>query len=338
MRRDIAQIARMPLRFRKVYELLALGYRDTEASRRRHDAVLFWLAIALVPIMVSVHSVYGFFFGLLGSRAGWYNPLQPPYFVLGAVVSGFSALIVVMASVRKLLGWRELLVDRTFRVFGAFLAFVVFLYLYFVFSEHVTAQFAAPPGERAVSSALLTGRYAGLFWATVAGGLLAPFFVLFVQAVRKKEVSVPAVVSAALVVNAAMLLKRVLLVLPPQQIPNLPLPMDPGVYRPTLLELTTTFGTYAFGGLLFVLLLCALPMVELPLGPAEEPSPAAPAGGSARRISTRRIAIAATVAAGVALIAWGVATRDHDLAPLKWILGLVLLATSPLQVSLEVER
>ena len=76
--------------------------------------------------VISVHSVYGLFFGLMLSRPGWFNPLQAPYFVLGAVVSGFSAILVVAALMRGIYKWHELLPDRMFRVFGAFLAFVVF--------------------------------------------------------------------------------------------------------------------------------------------------------------------------------------------------------------------
>ena len=90
------------------------------------------LEIFDIPIMVSVHSVYGLFFGLLASKAGWFNPLQAPYFVLGAIVSGFSAIIVVSALLRRAYAWRDVLSDRIFKTFGVFLAFVVALYLYFL--------------------------------------------------------------------------------------------------------------------------------------------------------------------------------------------------------------
>lgn len=329
MRRDLWVLSRLDLPFRAVYGRLSMGYRDTGQARGRHDRVLFWLAIALVPIMVSVHSVYGLFFGLLGSKAGWYNPLQPPYFVLGAVVSGFSALIVVLAILRHLLGWQDLLEDRVFRAFGGFLAFVLFLYLYFIASEHLTAQYAAPAAERAVSSLLLWGPYSGLFWTTVLGGLALMFAVLFIQTIRRKPVNLLLLAAAAGVVNLAMFVKRVLLVLPAQQHAELPLPMPPGPYRPTVVEWTTTLGTYFVGGLVFLGLLKLLPMVELPLSPADPSLETGPRG----RVR-RRVILALTFGTGLALIAWGIAGREGEYAPIRWILGLCLLAALPLEACL----
>jgi molybdopterin-containing oxidoreductase family membrane subunit len=329
MRRDLWVLSRMEIRFQRLYAWLARGYEDTEDERERHGKVLFWLAIALMPIMVSVHSVYGLFFGLLSAKAGWYNPLQPPYFVLGAVVSGFSALIVVMALLRRLFGWRALLEDGVFRVFGAFLAFMIFLYLYFITSEHLTAQYAAPPPERLVSGMLLWGPYAGVFWTTVVVGLAAMLVVLFIQAVRKGPVNVKLITVSAVVVNVAMLVKRVLLVLPAQQHIALPLPMPMAGYRPTSVEWVTTLGTYFVGGALFVSLLKLFPVIELPLSSPEEGS--RPADRSEAR---RKLTVALTLAAGIALLVWGIAGREGDFAPIRWILGLCLIAVTPLELCL----
>jgi molybdopterin-containing oxidoreductase family membrane subunit len=329
MRRDLWRLSSENLRLARLYRLLSLGYRDTAAERRRHERVLFWLALALVPIMVSVHSVYGLFFGLLSAKAGWFNPLQAPYFVLAAVVSGFSALIVVAALLRRLYRWQDVIDNRTFRVLGALLAFVVFLYLYFVASEHLTAQYAAPPAERAVSDSLLVGSFAPLFWTTVLGGLAAPFVIILAQVLQRRPVRVWLVAVAAAAVNIAMLLKRVLLVVPAQQNAHLPLPRPEVGYLPTHLELAVTLGTYAVGGLLLVGILKVVPVVELPPTTAT-PSTDRPRSGELVRAAV----IAATIAGAIALIAWGVATREHDLAPLKWISGLTLLAAVPLELCL----
>lgn len=327
MRRDLWVLSRMEIRFQGLYSWLARGYEDTEGERERHETVLFWLAVALMPIMVSVHSVYGLFFGLLSAKAGWYNPLQPPYFVLGAVVSGFSALIVVMALLRSLFGWQDLLEDSVFRAFGAFLAFMIFLYLYFISSEHLTAQYAAPPSERLVSGMLLWGAYAGVFWTTVIGGLAAMLVVLFIQAVRKGPVKVRLITASAVVVNVAMLVKRVLLVLPAQQHIALPLPMPMTEYHPTGVEWVTTLGTYFVGGALFVGLLKFFPMIELPLSAPEED-----AGAVNRNDSRRMLTVGLTLAMGLALIVWGIAGREGDFAPIRWILGLCLIAVTPLEL------
>lgn len=326
MRRDLSLLSTMDLKPSRLFGWSSLGYRDTATERRRHQHTLFWLAILLVPIMVSVHSVYGMFFGLLSAKAGWYNPLQAPYFVLGAVVSGFSALIVLAAVLRSLFRWQGLIDDRTFKTLGALLAFVVFLYLYFVASEHLTAQYSAPPHEQTVSEAIVAGRFAVLFWSTIICGLVIPFAVLFAQSIRRRPVSVGWIAVAAAVINAAMLLKRVLLVVPSQQYPRLPLPRPEVGYLPTPIELVMTFGTYAIGGLLLIGVLKHVPLIELPMAPAaaapDEPRTAAVIRGAI---------ISATGIAALALIIWGAVTRDLDLAPVKWISGLMLLAIVPLE-------
>jgi molybdopterin-containing oxidoreductase family membrane subunit len=326
MRRDLWWLSRNANRRRWLYGALTLGYRDTAGMRRRHERTLFWLALALVPIMVSVHSVYGLFFGLLSARPGWYNPLQAPAFVLAAIVSGFSAIIVIAALVRRAYSWGELLPDRLFKTFGSFLAFVVFLYLYFMVSEHLTAQFAAPAADRAVSDALLFGRFSTLFWITTLVGLVAPLLGLLVQAVRPGFVHVGLTAGAALLVNLAMWAKRFLIVIPSQAQPHLPLPRPVAPYAPTAVEMVVTFGSYFLALLLFLALMRVIPAVELAIPTAPEPHT-----GRESVVSARSVVLLATTVAGLLLIAWGVITRDLDLAPVKWMTGLALLVAVPLE-------
>lgn len=333
LRRDFAALGAAP-GGRRAFRSLALGYVDTAESRRRHDRTLYWLAILLVPIMVSVHSVYGLFFGLLGARPGWFNPLQAPYFVLGAVVSGFSAILVLAALFRRAFRWQGVLEDRMFRTFGAVLAFVVFLYLYFIFSEHLTAHFAGPGGERAVSRALLAGSHAGPFWLTVGAGLLLPLIVLFAQAVRPK-VNVGAVAAAALAVNLAMLSKRFLLVIPSQLVTALPGPRPVVDYAATPLELAVTFGAYAFALLLLLVLLRWVPLVEQAGAPGGRASPRPTPLPAAEWSRYGRLSVVLALAtAGPFLVAWGLAGRDAPGAPIKWLAGVAVLALIPLAVCL----
>jgi molybdopterin-containing oxidoreductase family membrane subunit len=89
MRRDLWVCSTTAPVRRSLFQLMALGYQDTPASRARHNRVVWWLAVIILPIMVSVHSVYGYIFGLQAGRPGWYNPFQAPYFMLGAIVLDF---------------------------------------------------------------------------------------------------------------------------------------------------------------------------------------------------------------------------------------------------------
>jgi molybdopterin-containing oxidoreductase family membrane subunit len=124
MRRDLWVCSTTAPVRRSLFQLMALGYQDTPASRARHNRVVWWLAVIILPIMVSVHSVYGYIFGLQAGRPGWYNPFQAPYFVLGAIVSGFSTVILVIAVLRKAFHWEDMFPPRIFKGLGIFLGFV----------------------------------------------------------------------------------------------------------------------------------------------------------------------------------------------------------------------
>ncbi len=349
MRRDFWLMSGLAPKGRGIYRMLSLGYEDTQGERNRHEHTLFWLAICLIPIMISVHSVYGLFFGMLPGKGGWSNPLQAPYFVLGAIVSGFSAVIVVAAVLRWVYSWKEIFPDRIFKVFGIFLAFVVFLYLYFMLAEQLTAQYSNLHAEHGVSTSLLSGEFSRVFWLTTIFGLILPFTYLFIQGVRRNYTSVALTTVAAVFINIALWIKRFLIVVPGYYQHHLPLPRPLVPYEPTYAEVVVTFGSYAFAILAFVLLMGLVPMVEMPVEGETVPS-----GARRNRSGTRGIVMFVTLLAGLLLIAWGISNRNFDYyanpsadwltlclyahAPVKWLLGLALLVAIPLERCLIQDR
>lgn len=333
LRGDIARLATLLPGRARLYRALALGYEDTVPARALHERTLWWLAVALLPIMVAVHSVYGLVFGIQAARPGWENPLQAPYFVLGAIVSGFSAIILVAALLRRLFHWEEELPARMFKGLGIFLGFVVLLYGYFLFTEHLTANYAAPTREREVSQELLGGRFAVAFWPVVVLGLALPFLALFVQGVSPRLVNIPLTVTSAALVNAAMWAKRFLLVVPTFSHPHLPL--HAAAYAPTAFELWMVLvGTWGTAVLVFTLLVKLLPTLEL----ADQAAPRAAVVARWYESSFRRFAFWGTVAVGAALIAVGVGERKLVGASALWVVGILVLITLPLQICLPPHR
>lgn len=354
MRRDIALCARLVPRRAWFFRLLSLGYTDTEEERRTHDKVMWWLALIILPIMVSVHSVYGLIFGLQAARPGWYNPLMAPYFVLGAIVSGFSAIILLAAALRKAYDWHELLPDARFRGLGTFLSGITVFYVYFLLSELLTARYNSPMAELVVSGALIRGRFAWLYWLGLGLGLILPMLVLFIQGRFPRYSSMPLILGAAALINVTMWVVRFLIVVPSLEHPLLPYTI--ARYQPTPFEWGLMLSTYAFAILLYVVLVKVLPVMELPLTPAAEVSPSLEAL-RAPRISfpawRKRALLSFTTIVGVGFVSFGVLTREHVLPPFLrggtmltvntpgpgfvpasaiWVVGIVLLLTIPLQL------
>lgn len=260
-RKDAALCAQVPSRLRWFYRLWAAGYRDTPQERERHSRTSWWLALAILPLLVTAHSTLGFVFGIQIGRPGWFSTLQAPGFVILAGVSGIGLLIVIAALLRRALGLQEQLNLRVFTWLGNFLWVLTAGYLYFLVAELLTTTYAAHHHEARVTSALFSGPYAWVFWTSV-GLLVVSFIILLVQFLARRYILLWVVIPG-LLVNLASIGKRYVLVAPSLTHGTL-LPYPPGVYSPTWVEYSIILGLFALGTLLYVLFIKVFPILEVP--------------------------------------------------------------------------
>lgn len=259
-RHDAAVLARRGGRLQWLHRMVAAGYSDTPAERERHDRAGFWLAVAIVPLLIVAHSTLGFVFGLQVGRPGWFSALQAPAFVALAGVSGLGLLIALAALVRRAERRPDVLGIDVFAWLGRLLLALLLVYLYFMVVELLTAAYAAGPVEQRVTRSLLTGTYAPIYW-TSAALLVLPAIALLWQAVRGRW-SVGWLVAAGLAVNVASIGKRYLIVIPSQTHGAL-LPYPTGSYEPTWVEYGVVAGLFALGILLLGLYMRLFPLLEL---------------------------------------------------------------------------
>ncbi|MEX2557691.1 MAG: NrfD/PsrC family molybdoenzyme membrane anchor subunit [Actinomycetota bacterium] len=267
-RRDAALCAEVPGPLQRFHRWWSAGYHDTPAERQRHDRASFWLAVAILPLLVTAHSTLGFVFGLQIGRPGWFSALQAPAFVILAGVSGVGLLIVVAAGVRRWLGEREQLGEQVFKWLGGLLFFLILAYLYFVVVEVLTAAYTGMENERDVIRALLVGDYAPIFWASV-GMLIVPLGLLVTQFLRRR-VSIGAMVASGILVNLAAIGKRYLIVVPSQTHGTL-LPYGTGTYTPSVTEIGVVAGLLAFGALSYVVFAKVFPVMDIPETEGDRP-------------------------------------------------------------------
>lgn len=260
-RRDAAMLAKRPGPLRRLHRFLAAGYGDTPAERERHSRTSFWLALAILPLLITAHSTLGFVFGLQIGRPGWFGSLQAPGFVILAGVSGVGLVIVIAAIVRQVQNIEAELKLDIFKWLGNLLMVLTLTYLYFMVVELLTNSYAARLHEASVTSALISGPFAWIFWASVV--LLAgSFLTLFLQFVSRRH-SLALIVLSGIAVNLAAIGKRFLIVVPSQTHGNL-LPYGTGSYSPTWVEYGVVAGIVALGILLFALFVKLFPIVEVP--------------------------------------------------------------------------
>lgn len=244
----------------RFYRLWAAGYRDTPPERKRHERASFWLAIAILPLLVTAHSTLGFVFGLQVGRPGWFSALQAPGFVILAGVSGVGHLIVIAAIVRRVLAERQQLNLDVFKWLSNFLLVLTAAYLYFMAVEWLTTTYAGHYHELKISTLVLTGGYARLFWLS-AGSLIIALLLLFLQFVTGRYRIGVGVVCGVLV-NVAAIGKRYLVVVPSQTHGTL-LPYGVGSYNPTWVEYSIILGLMALGVLLYILFMKVFPIMAI---------------------------------------------------------------------------
>jgi molybdopterin-containing oxidoreductase family membrane subunit len=259
-RADAAKLAQRDTRYRRFHRWWAAGYGDTEAERVRHRKATFWLAIAIIPMLVIAHSTLGFVFGLQVGRPGWYSALQAPAFVVLAGVSGIGLLIVLAAILRRSVHVESRINLDVFTMLGKLLLGALLVYVYFMIVEMLTAGYTGSEHERRIGDAIITGEYAWIYWGATAL-LLLSLVALLAEAISARwRISV--LVAAGAAVNIAAVAKRYLIVVP-SQTKGLLLPYEDGSYSPTLSEYTVVLGLLALGVLLFAMFVRAFPIVEL---------------------------------------------------------------------------
>ena len=194
---------------RWLYRAFALGWRDEQWQRRRLEFAVGALAILIIPLAISVHSVLAWAFSMT-SRPGWHSTIFGPYFVIGALYSGVALVIVLAAVFRSAYRLHPFIGVVHFSALARIMGILGLVYLYFTFSELLTAGYVGTREEASIVAALLEGAYAPFFWTFLFGGLLIPIVIAFLPAAQRIRILV---VAAALAV-VGMWLKRILITLP----------------------------------------------------------------------------------------------------------------------------
>jgi len=259
-RKDAALLAEQQSRFRGLYRFVAAGYEDTPNQRIIDRRATFWLALAILPLLVIAHSTVGFVFGLQVGRPGWFGALQAPGFVVLAGVSGIGNLIMLAAIVRWATRTKDRITIGAFAWLAKLLLGLLLTYLYFVVVEVLTVTYQAGEAERAQSDALLTGAYAWIFWVAIIS-LVAAAVILILQALTRQW-SLWLIFAAGALVNVGAVAKRYLIVVPSQTHAQL-LPYPTGSYTPNWVEWAVVLGLFALGALMIGGFMKVFPIVPL---------------------------------------------------------------------------
>ncbi|MFQ5589927.1 MAG: NrfD/PsrC family molybdoenzyme membrane anchor subunit [Phycisphaerae bacterium] len=159
---DIAIIRDHTTKWHWFYRLLALGWTGTPRQHRVLDILIGIMAVIVIPVAVSVHTVVSFVFAMT-IQPMWHSAIFGPYFVVGAIFSGIAALIVAMAIIRWVYGLGEYLKEVHFNNLGLLLLVMCFAWLYFTASEFLTTFYGNEPAHMSIFWMKFTGPFARIF-------------------------------------------------------------------------------------------------------------------------------------------------------------------------------
>jgi len=239
-----------------LYSVLALGWTGTEHQQRVLNRAIAIMAVLVIPIAISVHSVVSFVFSMT-LQPMWHSTIFGPYFVVGAIFSGIAALIVAMILFRKAYGLQDYLKPIHFRYLGQLLLIMALLWFYFTFSEYLTGYYGAEPEEMKVFWAKFTGPFWPFFWGMVLCNFIIPMLCL----VRLSQHTIGKVLAASLSVVVGMWLERFIIVVPTLSFPRLPFPQ--GIYSPTWVEWGETAGSFGIFALFYLLFTKFFPIISI---------------------------------------------------------------------------
>jgi Ni/Fe-hydrogenase subunit HybB-like protein len=257
----------------RLYEAMALGYRGTPEQERRLNIALGAMAVIIIPVAISVHTVVSWVFGMT-IRPGWHSTIFGPYFVVGAIFSGTAAIITAMAVFRRVYRLERYLTLDHFRKLALLLLALTLLYVYFTLSEYLTIWYGGTETKTKLVALLMGGTaYGAAFWAWVVVGLFVPMALLLFPGHR----SLAAIVTASVLINIGMWVKRYLIVVPTLETPFIPAEAGGTMvhYFPTWIEWAVTAGALAVFLLLFTLFSRLFPIVSI-WETAEDPEPGEP--------------------------------------------------------------
>jgi len=259
------------------YTFLAAQWTGTPEQRERLARAMNILAVLIIPLAVSVHTVLAWVFSMT-LRPGWNSTAFGPYFVAGAVFSGIAAVVLAMGFFRRLFHLEEYLTAKHFRYVGYLLLTLNLVYIYFTFGEYLTMMYKLAGEEKELLQALFTGRDSPLFWSFVFGGLIMPALLVALPWTR----TILGIQVASALVLAGMWLKRFLIVVPSLQVPLMPLEF--GRYVPTWVEWSIMLGSVSAFLLLYGIIGRLFPLISIWEMVGEQETAPAEAAVQARRL------------------------------------------------------
>jgi Ni/Fe-hydrogenase subunit HybB-like protein len=241
---------------RRVYGILALGWRSSAIHWHRYQKAYLLLAGLATPLVLSVHTIVSFDFAI-SIIPGWHTTIFPPYFVAGAIYSGFAMVLTLIIPLRSWYKMQDLITMRHIEAAAKLMLGTGLIVAYGYCMEAFFAWYSGDPYESFMYWNRITGPYGFTYALLILCNIALP------QAlwIRKVRLNVVLVWIISIIVNVGMWLERFVIVV--TSLHRDFLPSSWGIYIPTKWDWATYAGTLGFFMLLIFLFVRLLPSISI---------------------------------------------------------------------------
>ncbi len=239
-----------------LYTLLAGGWQGTSRQWKAHNRTVLHLSGLATPLVLSVHSVVSWDFAI-SIVPGWHATIFAPYFVAGAIFSGFAMVLTVMIPVRRIFGLEEYITDYHFENMSRFILLTSIIVGYAYLAEYYVAWYSGVEAEQSAFWLRAFGPYWISTWVMIIFNGVLPQLLW----ISKLRTNVPFLFVLSVLINIGMWFERYVII-----IGGLSREYDPavwGVYTPNAAELTIVAGSFGLFAMLFLIFIKLFPVIAI---------------------------------------------------------------------------
>ncbi len=241
---------------KSIYRFFSFGWNGSHRTWHRYEMLCLILAGLATPLVVSVHTIVSFDFAT-SVIPGWHTTILPPYFVAGAVFSGFAMVLTLLIITRKVMNFENYItmghIEAMCKIVLLTGMFVSLAYM----TEFFVAWYSGNEYERYAFINRATGPMCWAYWIMVTCNVISPHFFWF----KKIRTNVAAVFILSIIVNIGMWFERFVIIV--TSLHRDYLPSSWASYSPTKIEVITFIGSFGLFFTLFLLFVRFLPAINV---------------------------------------------------------------------------
>jgi molybdopterin-containing oxidoreductase family membrane subunit len=240
-----------------IYGFLSFGWMGSARSWLRFETTALILGGLTAPLVIAVHSIVSMDFAT-SVMAGWHTTVFPPYFVVGAIFSGFAMVLTLMIIIRKVFKFQDFVTDGHIDAIGRILTFVSLIMGTAYSTEIFMAWYSGAEGEiYTFFHNRIAGDHTKAFWTMVSCNAIIPQLFWF----KKIRKNLTMVFIISIIINIGMWFERYVIIV--TSLTKDYLPSNWATYRPTIIEIGIYAGTLSIFGLGVLLFIRYIPMMAM---------------------------------------------------------------------------